>query len=135
MTAATAARLRTHPLLQIAMLALFWLAGEAMVRMTGLAVPGGVVGLALAFALLACGVVRPSSLQHGANWLLGQMLLFFVPAVPAVMDHRELLGVTGAKILVVILAGTAAVMASTALTVELFHRLASRREGGDVHDA
>jgi len=135
MATASPTRLRDHPLLQIAILALFWLAGEAVVRLTGLTVPGGVVGLALAFALLAFGMIRLSSLQRGANWLLAQMLLFFVPAVPAVMDHRELFGVTGAKVLIVILAGTAAVMASTALTVELFHRLASRREDDDARSA
>jgi len=120
---------------QIAIIMLVWLAGEAIVRLTGLGLPGGVVGLALAIALLASGVVRLASLRRGSDWLLAQMLLFFVPAIPAVIEHHELLGLVGLKVVVVILAGTAAVMGSTALTVELFHRLAQRQARGDASAA
>lgn len=120
---------------QIGVITLFWLAGEAIVRITGLALPGGIVGLALAVALLASGRLRLPSLRRGSDWLLAQMLLFFVPAVPAVMDHHEFFGLVGLKILVVILAGTAAVMGSTALTVELFHRFSARQAQDHAHTA
>ena len=63
------------------------------------------------------------------------MLLFFVPAVPAVMEHHELFGLVGLKVLAVILAGTAAVMGSTALTVELFHRRSVRQAQGHAPTA
>ena len=120
---------------QIGVIMLFWLAGEAIVRLTGLALPGGIVGLALAVALLASGLVRIASLQRGSDWFLAQMLLFFVPAVPVVLDHPELFGLVGLKIVLVILAGTAAVMGSTALTVELFHRVAARQAQGHARIA
>lgn len=122
-------------LAQIGVIMLFWLAGEAVVRLTGLALPGGIVGLALAVALLASGLVRIASLQRGSDWFLAQMLLFFVPAVPVVLDHPELFGLVGLKIVLVILAGTAAVMGSTALTVELFHRVAARQARGHARIA
>ncbi len=122
-------------LAQIAVIMAFWLAGEAAVRLTGIALPGGIVGLALAIGLLASGLVRLPSLRRGSDWFLAQMLLFFVPAVPAVMDHHELFGLVGLKVLAVILAGTAAVMGSTALTVELFHRWSLRQARGHAHTA
>ncbi|PTW47703.1 CidA/LrgA family protein [Rhodovulum kholense] len=111
--------LRRSRLVQIGLLVGFWLAGEAVVRLTGLPLPGGLVGMAAALALLGSGLVRAGTLRRGANWFLAEMLLFFVPAVLAVLNHREFLGLLGLQILLIIVLGTLAVMAVTALTVEL----------------
>ncbi len=120
---ARAARLLRHsPLLQVGLVASFWLAGEATVRLLGLPLPGGLVGLALVLALLASGRLKRQSLRRGAQWLLADMLLFFVPAVLAVLEHGELIGLTGLKILFVILLSTVMVMLVTALTVEALSR-------------
>lgn len=43
-------------LMQIATLVGFWLAGEAFVRLSGLPLPGGIVGMALVLALLLVAV-------------------------------------------------------------------------------
>jgi holin-like protein len=115
--------LHTNRLLQIAILAFFWLAGEAMACVLSLPVPGGVVGMALVLVLLASGRVRLASMRGGAHWLIAEMLLFFVPAVLAVLDHHEFIGLLGLKIVAVILAGTLSVMAATALAVDLGYRL------------
>lgn len=113
-------------LAQLGLIVGFWLAGEAIVRLAGLPVPGGIVGMGLALAVLASQRVKPISMRRGADWLLADMLLFFVPAVLAVIEHREFLGWLGLKILVVILAGTAAVICVTALTVDLCYRWSMR---------
>lgn len=113
-------------LMQIGTLVGFWLAGEAFVRASGLPVPGGVVGMVLVLALLLSGRVSLFSMKRGAEWFLAEMLLFFVPAVLAVLDHRELIGLTGVKIMAVILLGTLTVMSVTALTVDLCYRWSLR---------
>jgi len=113
-------------LAQIALIATLWLVGEAVVRVSGAPLPGAVVGLGLALLLLATGRLSLFSLRRGANWLIAEMLLFFVPLVVAVVDHHELLGLLGLKILVVILGGAAAVIGVTAFTVELCCRLGAR---------
>lgn len=118
-----AARLRhgvhRSRLAQIGLISGFWAAGEALVRLTGLPLPGAVIGMALALGLLASHRVSPASMRRGAEWLLAEMLLFFVPVVLAVIEHREFLGLLGLKIVAVILLGTAAVMGVTALTIDL----------------
>jgi holin-like protein len=106
-------------LLQTGLVVGAWLVGEVIVRVTAAPVSGGIVGLSLVLALLATGRLSLSAVK-GADWLLTEMALFFVPAVLAVLDHPELLGVFGLEVLVVILGSTAAVMTVTALTVELF---------------
>lgn len=106
-------------LLQTGLLLLLWCAGELLVRATGLPVPGGVAGLVMLLALLATGLLPLTRVARGADWLLGCMLLFFVPAVLAVLDHPLLVGITGLKILLVLVVGTAAVMATVAAVVQL----------------
>ncbi|OCZ68385.1 LrgA family protein [Achromobacter xylosoxidans] len=118
--------LRRSRVLQIVLLILFSLLGQALADVAGLPIPGGVIGMALVLALLASGLLRVRNVHRGASWLLGEMLLFFVPAVMSLLDHREFLGVLGAKLLAVILLGTALVMVGTALTIDLCYRWMNR---------
>jgi len=109
------------PLLQLGMVAACWLAGEAVVRSLGIRLPGGIVGLAMLLLLLMSRRLSAPAMRRGAQWLL-DMLLFFVPAVLAVLDHREFLGLVGLKILFVIVLSTAAVMLVTAFAVDRCYR-------------
>ncbi|MFD0986871.1 CidA/LrgA family protein [Methyloligella solikamskensis] len=114
--------LRNSSAAQIGLIMLVWLAGQLAVWLTGIPLSGGVVGLAFLLALLASGRVSRFSLRRGSSWFLAEMILFFMPATLAVLNHPEMLGLLGVKIMIVILAGTAAVMISSALTVELCFR-------------
>ncbi|MDL2406756.1 CidA/LrgA family protein [Rhizobium calliandrae] len=116
-------------LAQIMLLVAFWQAGEEIARVTHASVPGPIVGMLLVLCLLATGKVGISSLRRGAEWFLAEMLLFFVPAVLAVLDHREFIGLIGLKIIAVILLGTIIVMSVTALAIDIGYRLMMRREG------
>ena len=113
---------------QVALIVLLWLAGEAVSRSTGMPIPGSVLGLFGLLYLLITGTIRLSTMRRGANLLLADMLLFFVPAVLAVLEHSEFLGLIGLKILAVILAGTLMVMCMTALAVDVGYRLMLRLE-------
>jgi holin-like protein len=108
--------------LQVGLVLAFWFAGQSLVRLIGLPVPGGVVGMLAVLLLFVTRWLSVLSMRRGAEWLIGDMVLFFVPAVLAVLDHRELLGVVGLKVLGVILCSTIAVLAVTGLTVDLCFR-------------
>lgn len=115
--------LRTNAIMQIVVLILFWQAGEAVSHLARLPIPGAVIGLGFMLALLASGHLKLASVRSGARWLLAEMLLFFIPAVLAVLDHKEFVGLLGLKILLVIIVGAAAVMITTALAVDVSYRL------------
>jgi holin-like protein len=70
-----------------------------------------------------CGLVKARWLQGGTNWLLAEMLLFFVPAMLVVTEYTGLIQHQGLRILAVIVASTACVMAATALAVDRVYRL------------
>ncbi len=114
--------LRRSRMLQIGVLAVFAAVGQALAGWGGLPVPGAVLGLALLLALLATGGVRLNHIRRGADWLLAEMLLFFVPAVMCLLDHQELVGWLGLKILLVIAVGTLLVMGGTAVAIDLCYR-------------
>jgi holin-like protein len=121
--------LRRSRILQIGFVVLLWYAGETVVRSTGLPLPGAVVGLALALAILHGRGLPLGTMKRGADWFLADMLLFFVPAVLAVLDHGELLGLLGVKIVAIIVVSTAAVMLVTALTIDFACRWTIREAG------
>lgn len=112
-------RIRRSVPMQIALLLAFWLASEAIVGWTRCPIPAGILGMLVVLALLLSRRLSLRSMRRGANWFIADMLLFFIPAVPAILDHHEFFGWLGLKILAVILLGTGTVMATTALTVDL----------------
>lgn len=123
---------RKHYVLQIALIIAIWKMGELLAHVSTLAVPGSVVGMALLLVLLRCKIIQLPSVKRGADVFLAEMLLFFVPAVLAVLDHPEFLGWLGLKLLVAILLGTVIVMTCTALTMELLFRLSRNKVGSHV---
>ena len=120
---------RSSRLFQIGLILGFWLAGEGVVRATDLPVPGGIAGLFIVLALLMSKRLSPRTVRLGARWFLAEMLLFFVPAVLAVLNHPEFLGLLGLKILTVIVGSTLVVMVVTAMVVDLCFRWSIARRG------
>lgn len=113
-------------LAQVALLVGFWAAGSGLAQLAAAPLPGSLIGMLALLGLLGSGTLELRLVERGAGWLLAQMLLFFVPAVVALLAHRELLGLTGVKVLLVIVGSTVMVMLATALTVEWGMRLLSR---------
>jgi holin-like protein len=66
--------------------------------MIHLPIPGGIAGMFIVLELLTSRKRGVIWLRLGSSWLLPEMLLFFIPAVLVVLDHREFLGIVGLKI-------------------------------------
>ena len=81
--------------LQVLALSLFCFACDMLARRLHLPLPGSVLALGLLLALLGLRVVPLAALRRGADWLLAEMLLFFIPAVMAVSHHMDLLRTEG----------------------------------------
>ena len=125
-----------HPglraLAQVAGLAALWWASDEMMRALRLPIPGSVAGLGVLVLLLRKGWLPLAWVAEGAGWLLAEMLLFFIPAVVAVVQYPAVILKEGWQLLLVILLGTVGVMVGTALVVERVVRLEGRlrrREG------
>ena len=114
--------------LQSAGLAAIWLIADFVARTFHLPVPGGVVGLLMLLALLFCGGVAPRWVKAGADWLLTDMLLFFIPATVAAVQYGGLFRDDGWRLALVVVIGTLMVMVAVAFAVEQASKFERRLE-------
>ncbi len=71
---------------QIGLLSLFvWLGGR-FASLTGLPLPGNVVGLIFLYLALRSGLVKLELIQEGADFLLRHLVFFFIPAAVDLMN-------------------------------------------------
>ena len=95
-----------------------WCAAQALVQRLHWPLPAAVPGLFLVLGLLAAGVLPAHRLETGADWLLGEMLLFFIPPLLAVVSFGPLLEHSGLRMLASIALGSLLVLAGTGMVVE-----------------
>lgn len=112
-------RIQQNRWMQAGTLIALWAVCDRAVAAWHLPVPAGVVGFGLLLCLLGSGRVSADWLRGGAAGMLDHLVLFFIPAMLALVDHPELLGMLGLKLLGAVALGTLIVMVGTALTVEL----------------
>ncbi|WP_168409802.1 CidA/LrgA family protein [Erwinia amylovora] len=119
--------------LQVALVMAIFIISEQLVSWLRLPLPANIVGMLLLLAMIVLRVLPLGWVKAGASWLLAEMLLFFIPAVVAVVNHADLLRVEGGRILLVIVISTLLVMAATSLVVDRIYRLeiwlAARKQG------
>nr|WP_315259462.1 CidA/LrgA family protein [uncultured Duganella sp.] len=107
-----------YTLAQVLGLIAAWYAADRLSAWLGLPFSGGVVGLIVMVVLLLSGVMRPAAIEHGADWLLSNMLLFFIPLVVSVVQFTGLLEQDGLRLFAAIGIGFTCVLLATAFTVE-----------------
>jgi holin-like protein len=104
-----------------------FVASEQLVNWLHLPLPANIVGMLLLLTLIMTRIMPLKWVRSGANWLLAEMLLFFIPAVVAVVNYGDLLRIEGWRICLVIVVSTLLVLASTALVVDRVYRFEAAR--------
>ncbi|OEY95013.1 murein hydrolase transporter LrgA [Acinetobacter proteolyticus] len=110
---------------QILILAAFWLAGFVLNQKLGIPISAGILGMFLLLFSLFFKVIKMDQVAMGATFVLGELLLFFVPVVVAVVQYKSLFMAEGWQIVLSIAVGTILVMLSTCLTIHYYNRLKS----------
>ncbi|MDN4620138.1 CidA/LrgA family holin-like protein [Paenibacillus sp. PsM32] len=112
-------------ILQVAVLMGFSELLNVLVRWLHLPVPGSIIGIALVFILLQTKVIKLEWVEIGANWLLAELLLFFIPSAVGIMNYIPMLEHDGVRIVVIVILSTILVMVSSGL---LAGTMAKRKE-------
>ncbi len=115
--------LRPLVLMEIGLFVGMWWIADLAVSHWHLPVPAGVLGLLMMTTLLLSGVLPHQRVANGAQALLADMLLLFIPPLMALVNHPELLGGLGLRLSVAVVAGTLFVMGGVGLVVDRFIRL------------
>ena len=114
---------------QVVLYAGLFVLAEYLVLWLHLPLPANLVGMLILLMLILCRIVPLRWVRAGAAWLLAEMLLFFVPAVVAVVNYAQLLMVDGWRICLVIALSTLLVLGATAWVVDKVYRFEIRRAG------
>lgn len=107
---------------QVLVYAGLFVCAQYLVNWLHLPLPANLVGMLMLLALIVCRIIPLKWVRAGARWLLAEMLLFFVPAVVAVVNYTQLLMVDGWRILLVIALSTTLVLGVTAWVVDKIYR-------------
>src|SRR5690348_5765075 len=96
---------------------LFELAGDLIQTLTGLLVPGPVIGMALLLVALIVTGRLPGELDRAAGSILSYLPMLFVPAGVGVMAHIDLIRAEWPAIAAAIMVSSFLAIAVTALTM------------------
>ncbi|WP_296062234.1 CidA/LrgA family protein [uncultured Amphritea sp.] len=116
-------------------LLVFQFAGELVVTLTGMPVPGPVVGMVFLLVALVVNGSVPYYLRIPGEALLKHLALLFVPAGVGLMTHFGLLKQDWLAILVALIVSTAVTIIVTALilnpSAKKLHKATEDASGGE----
>lgn len=75
----------------IFIIVLYYVLGNAISSVTGHFIPGSVIGMLLLFFSLVFKIVKPERIRSVAEFLTGNMTVFFIPASLGVMNQWGLI--------------------------------------------
>lgn len=115
----------------LAVLLAFQLVGEVAVQLSGVPVPGPVVGMVLLFIALHWRESLPDALRTTAETLLSHLSLLFIPAGVGIIQHGARLADEWLALLAAMVLSTLITVAVTALVMQWVIRLQRgvRRDG------
>jgi holin-like protein len=105
------------------------LLGELLVLLTGVPVPGPVVGMVLLLLVLVVFKRTPGSVRLVSEGLLRHLALLYVPAGVGLMVHLEMVSQYWLAILVALLVSTFVTLLVTALMFRLLGRFNDPEKG------
>src|SRR5215831_12115044 len=113
--------------LDLAILLVFQFAGEMMRAITGLPVPGPVIGMALLLIALLAKLPVPAGIHATSRKLLAYLGLLFVPAGAGVVTRLPMIGAHWLPIVIAVVGSTIITMVITAVVMRGLRRFGTVR--------
>lgn len=98
------------------------LLGEGIRVMTGITIPGTVIGMVLLFIALMTKLIKLDQIEQVSKFLLDHLAFLFVPAGVGLINSLDVIGSSWLPILVIVLVSTVVVIGVTGWTVQLLKR-------------
>ena len=107
----------------------FTFLGEALQRILPLPIPASVYGLALLFAALCLGLVKPEQVKEAGGFLTSILPILFVAPTVGITEHWGLIRANILPIALLLLGSTVLTFGIAGKVTEAF-----RKKGGEGHD-
>lgn len=124
-----------YVLIQCVIIAAVWYCAEILVELLHLPLSSGVLGMFLMLILLMSGAIKVSWVRVGAKFVLGELVLMFIPLMMSILQYKALFVSKGWQLMLTIILSTAMVMLSSALTFIMVRRLQRRFYRHQIHKA
>jgi holin-like protein len=109
--------------LDLAVLLMFQFAGELIRAVTGLPIPGPVIGMMLLLIALLAKLPLPAGIHSTSRKLLAYLGLLFVPAGAGVVTRLPMIGAHWLPIVIAVVGSTVITMVMTAVVMRGLERL------------
>lgn len=114
-------------ILQIGVLLGVTMLGNELTQLLHLRIPGSVLGILLVIILLQTKVIRLEWIESGANLLIAELMLFFIPSAVGVVKYKQLMMAEGMRFELVIIISTFTVMVCTGFLSEIINKIGKER--------
>ena len=102
-------------IIQIAILFIVFYVGEWIQQYFQIPIPGSVIGLIMMFLLLVSGIFQTRWIEKGASFMVGNLVLFFIPGIVGILNYFYLFKGKGLLLFVITIVSTLLVMISSGL--------------------
>lgn len=113
-------------ILQLSFLVIIWWVASVIQRTLNLPVSAGVIGLLLVLFALLSGVFKLQWIKTGSDFILGELVLLFIPCVVGIIKYKDLFLTQGWQLILAVFIGTLCVMLATAYSVYFGFKLEAR---------
>lgn len=101
--------------------------GEVIVYFTGIKIPSSIIGMLLLTAGLQLKIIKLRWIQGIADFLLDNMVFFFIPPGVAIMCYFDLIAAELLPIVAAIFGSTVLVLISTSFTHQILRKIKSKK--------
>ena len=113
-------------ILQLSFLVIIWWVASIIQRTLHLPVSAGVIGLLLVLFALLSGLLKLQWIKTGSDFILGELVLLFIPCVVGIIKYKDLFLSQGWQLILAVFIGTICVMLATAYSVYFGFKLEAR---------
>lgn len=101
--------------------------GNSLSELSGGSIPGNLIGMAILFGLLEYKVIALDWVEAGANFLIAELLLFFIPSAIGIMQYEHIFASKIGALLFVLIFSILAVLLFVVVSTEMVSRYRGRR--------
>ncbi|WP_243449983.1 CidA/LrgA family protein [Neobacillus terrae] len=105
-------------IIQILFLHIFLFMGYGVKHVLPIPIPASMIGLIFLFLGLKFKMVKLEWVEQGGNWLLAELLLFFIPSAVGIVNYHEIFSIQGGETVLLIAFSTVIVIGVTAYVAE-----------------
>ncbi|AGK53428.1 holin-like protein [Bacillus sp. 1NLA3E] len=115
-------------IIQILFIHIFLFLGALIKNLITIPIPASMVGLILLLIALSLKIVKLEWVEKGGNWLLAELILFFIPSAVGIVNYDEIVSWQGVKTVLLIGLSTFIVIGVTAYTADMSDKIRKRSD-------